>query len=452
MAKSKFLKTFKERGFLHQCTDEGALDNILHKAEKSGEGVPIYIGFDCTATSLHVGSLLQIMILRMLQECGHKPIVLLGGATTKIGDPSGKDESRPVLTDAAIEKNLAGIKSVIEKFLDFEKKYDAKTTKAFFVNNEEWISKLSLMGMMEFAAHFSVNRMLTFDSVKMRLERDKEMSLLEFNYMIYQAIDFVELNKNYGCRLQIGGSDQWGNIVNGVDLQRRIKKKLILDDMLGVKGKEAHEERIRRERGFDEKESLFGLTTPLITTSSGAKMGKTADGAVWLSEEKVLASDYWQFWRNTEDADVGRFLRIFTELKIDEIEKLEALEGAAINEAKIILANEATKICHGDNAAKLAAETAKKVFEEGGAGDALPEFEIAKAELEAGIPAFKLFVHAELAESNKAAKRLVQGGGARINDEKVADEGQMVTADAVNSDGIIKLSAGKKKHALVRMV
>lgn len=482
MSKSKFLKKFKERGFLQQCTDETALDEILYKAEQSGSGLPVYIGFDCTATSLHVGSLLQIMILRLLQQCGHKPIVLLGGATTKIGDPSGKDESRPVLTDEAIAKNLAGIRAVIEKFIDFEGKFDGKTSKAFLVNNEDWMSKLSSLELINIAGHFSVNKMLTFDSVKLRLERDSHLSLKEFLYMIVQAYDFVELNKKYGCRLQIGGSDQWGNIVNGIDLHASVCERITEEKVVNwneppPEGEDGFDCLLRNvpdlkndisnikglawrvSSDFDNQSTnlrwsyyypILGLTTPLIATASGAKMGKTADGAVWLSEDRVKPYDYWQFWRNSDDKDVGRFLRLFTELPVAEIEKLERLEGAEINKAKIVLANEATKICHGEAAARLAEDTARKVFEQGVAGDALPETELAKSELDAGVAVYKLFVDAGLAESNKAAKRLIQGGGARINDEKVTDETAVIGLDSA-VDGVIKLSAGKKKYALVRI-
>jgi tyrosyl-tRNA synthetase len=426
MSESKFLKLFNQRGFFHQVTDEEGLSAFLGDAEKKGTPAPVYIGFDCTATSLHVGSLVQIMILRWLQKSGHKPIVLLGGGTTKVGDPSGKDESRKMLSDADIHSNLLGIKAVISKFVDFEDKYDAKSNKAYLVDNDEWLSKLNYIQVLrEYGKHFSINKMLTFESVKLRLERESHLSFLEFNYMILQAIDFVKLYENYGCRLQIGGSDQWGNILNGIELGRKIN---------------------------NENAELFGLTTPLITTASGAKMGKTAQGAIWLSEDRVSPYDYWQFWRNTEDKDVGRFLRLFTEITIDEIEKLERLDGAEINQAKIVLANAATTICHGQDAAKEAEETARKTFEQGGFGDSLPVIELPKSELAEGVPAFKLLTLSGLAESGKAAKRLVQGGGAKINDAAIADEMRLITLSDINAEGVIKLSSGKKKHAIVKAV
>lgn len=413
-----FLNICKERGFFYQCTDENALGAAIKK-----DGISGYIGFDCTATSLHVGSLMQIMILRHMQKCGIKPIVLIGGGTTKIGDPSFRDESRPLLDDAGIAKNAAGIKKSLSKFIEFEDKFSATSNKAFMVNNDDWLAGLNYIEFLrDIGRHFSVNRMLSFDSVKLRMERDSHLSFLEFNYMILQGYDFTVLADKYNCRLQIGGSDQWGNIVNGIELGRRIG------------------------RG-----ELFGLTTPLIATSSGAKMGKTASGAVWLSEEMLSPYDYWQFWRNTEDADVGRFLRLFTELPIDEIRKLEALKDAEINNAKIILANEATKLCHGADAAKNAAETARKTFEQGAIGDDLPVIEIPKAELGEGIKAFTLLHRAGLAESGGAARRLIEGGGARINDEKISDPMQNISHSDLK-DGIIKISAGKKKHAVVKVI
>ncbi|MDA0782657.1 MAG: tyrosine--tRNA ligase [Rickettsiales bacterium] len=420
MAKSEFFKIFNERGFFHQCTDEDGLDKLL-----STKGQRVYIGFDCTATSLHVGSLIQIMILRWLQKCGHKPIVLLGGGTTKVGDPSGKDETRKLQTSDSIRKNMDGIKSLLGKFI----KFGGGDTDAILVNNDDWLGSLKYIDFLrDIGSHFSVNRMLSFESVKMRLDREQNLSFLEFNYMILQAYDFVELYNKHGCRVQIGGSDQWGNIINGIDLQKRLHPS------------------------EGEERNVYGLTTPLITTASGAKMGKTAQGAVWLTEDMVSPYDYWQFWRNTEDKDVGRFLRLFTELDIAEIEKLEALEGADINSAKIVLANEATKICHGEQAAKDSEETARKTFEQGGIGDSLPVVEIAKAELEIGIPAFKILMQAGLADSGKAAKRLIQGGGAKINDNKIEDEMINIGLGFINSDGVIKLSSGKKKHALVKAV
>lgn len=420
MAKSEFLKIFHERGFFHQCTDEKALDELLSK-----KGQVVYIGFDCTAASLHVGSLIQIMILRCLQKCGHKPIVLLGGGTTKVGDPSGKDETRKLQTSDGIAQNMAGIKKLMQKFI----KFGDGATDAILVDNDEWLGKLGYIDFLrDIGSHFSVNRMLAFDSVKMRLEREQNLSFLEFNYMLLQAYDFVELYNRYGCRLQIGGSDQWGNIVNGIDLQKRLHPA------------QGHQR------------DVYGLTTPLITTASGAKMGKTAQGAVWLTEDLLSPYDYWQFWRNTEDKDVGRFLRLFTELSIPEIEKLEMLQGADINSSKIVLANEATKICHGENAAVEAANTAQKTFEQGGIGDSLPVFEIAKSELAAGIPVFKILIQAGLADSGGAAKRLIQGGGGKINDNKIEDEMLNVDLTYLNNDGVIKLSSGKKKHALIKVV
>lgn len=413
MAQNDFISIFKERDFFHQCTDEDGLKALL-KENKSA----IYIGFDCTAPSLHVGSLVQIMILRWLQKCGHKPIVLLGGGTTKVGDPSGRDETRKILDEKGIAENMAGIKSLLEQFITFGN----AQSDAILVNNDDWLSGLQYIEFLrDIGKHFSVNKMLTFDSVKLRLEREQNLSFLEFNYMVLQAYDFVELYNKHNCRIQIGGSDQWGNIVNGIELGRR----------MGCK-------------------ELFGLTTPLITTASGAKMGKTAQGAVWLTADRFSPYDYWQFWRNTEDRDVGRFLKLFTELPIDEIKKLESLKDAEINEAKIVLANEATRICHGETAAIEAEQTAKKTFEEGSFGDDLPMVEITESELQSGIPAYKALQLSGLAESGGAAKRLIKGGGGRVNDVQFKDENQLVSLDDINNEGIIKLSAGKKKHALIR--
>ncbi len=397
---------------MHQCTNIDELDAAFAK-----KPVTAYIGFDCTARSLHVGSLMQIMILRRLQQAGHRPIVLMGGGTTKVGDPSGKDESRPVITDQIIQENMDGIKKVFEKFLTF----GDGPTDAIMVNNDDWLSELGYISFLrDYGRHFSINRMLTFDSVKLRLEREQSLSFLEFNYMILQAYDFVELKKRYDCSLQIGGSDQWGNIVNGTELGRRT------NDF-----------------------SLFGLTTPLLTTSSGAKMGKTAAGAIWLNEDMLSPYDYWQFWRNTEDADVGRFLKLFTELPLEEISKLEKLEGAELNEAKKILANECTKLAHGEEAASLAAETARKTFEMGQTADSLPTTEVPKADLEAGIPAFALFNKVGLSQSSSEARKLIKGGGARLNDEKIEDEKQVLSLSDLDSEGRIKLSAGKKRHHLI---
>ncbi len=410
-----------ERGFIHQQTDDSGLDAYLAEHEKNGTSGVAYIGFDCTANSLHVGSLLQIMTLRWFQQCGHKPIVLLGGGTTKIGDPSGKDESRKLLDDAAIEANKQGIRQNFESFINFDN--------AELVDNAEWIDKLNYPTFLrEVGRHFSVNRMLSMDSVNLRLEREQNLSFLEFNYMVFQAYDFTVLADKHNCRLQIGGSDQWGNITQGTELNRHLAS---------AKG--------------EENTKLFGLTTPLITSSSGAKMGKTAAGAVWLNPEMLSPYDYWQFWRNTEDADVGRFLRFFTDMPMDEIAKLEALEGAGINEAKKVLANAATAMLHGEQAALDAAVTAQKTFEQGTVGDDLPEFTVTQAELDEGIPAYKLWHTVELAESGKKARQLISGGGARLNDEKVENEMQLIKADAITAEGYAKLSAGKKKHAILRI-
>ncbi|MBF0354633.1 MAG: tyrosine--tRNA ligase [Alphaproteobacteria bacterium] len=406
--RSDFLNAAKARGYVHQCTDETQLDERLMAGV-----VPAYIGFDCTAPSLHVGSLVSIMLLRLLQKSGHKPIVLMGGGTTKVGDPSGKDESRKLLSDADIAANMAGIKTVFSRFLTFGN----GPTDAVMVNNADWLDQLSYITFLrEYGCHFTINRMLTFDSVKMRLEREQPLTFLEFNYMILQAYDFVELAGRHGCLLQMGGSDQWGNIVNGVELGRRAK---------------GHE--------------LFGLTTPLLTTSSGAKMGKTAAGAVWLNPDMLPPYDYWQFWRNTEDGDVGRFLRLFTELPEDEINRLETQEGSGINEAKKILANEATRMAHGEEAALAAAETARKTFEEGTMGEDLPTISLSGEET-----VYALLVKAGLAASNGEARRLIKGGGVKLNDVAVTDEMKKLTPADLAS-GPAKLSAGRKKHALVKL-
>ncbi len=411
--KSDFMNVLHERGYVHQCTDAAALD------DRAANGiVTAYIGFDCTADSLHVGSLLQIMLLRRLQMTGHRPIVLMGGGTTKVGDPSGKDSARQLLSDAQIAANMAGIRSVFEKFLSF----GDGPADAAMANNADWLDSLAYVDFLrEYGRHFTINRMLTFDSVRLRLDREQPLTFLEFNYMILQAYDFVELARRYDCSLQLGGSDQWGNIVNGVELGRRV-----------------------------EQRELFGLTSPLIATASGAKMGKTAQGAVWLNADRLGAYDYWQFWRNTEDADVGRFLRLFTDLPLDDIARLEALEGAEINEAKKVLATAATAMLHGREAAEAAAETARRTFEEGKLGGDLPVFEVPASDLERGIPAFDLFRRAGLATSGGEARRLIKGGGARVNDTQVKDENAPIGADALNADGSIKLSAGKKRHVLVR--
>lgn len=411
--RSAFLKAVSERGFLNQCTDPEGLDACLSQ----GTPMPAYIGFDCTADSLHVGSLLPIMLLRHLQKSGHKPIVLMGGGTTRVGDPSGKDEARKLLSDEDIARNMAGIKTVFSKFLAF----GDGPTDALMINNADWLNTINYIDFLrDYGRHFSVNRMLSFDSVKLRLDREQPLSFLEFNYMILQAYDFLELSRRVGCRMQMGGSDQWGNIVNGVELGRRI----------------------------DARE-LFGLTVPLMTTASGAKMGKTAQGAIWLNADRLSPWDYWQFWRNTEDADVVRFLKLFTELPIDEIERLGRLHGSEINEAKKILATEATRLAHGAEAAAEAAETARRTFEDGAAADTLPSLDIPKAELDAGIPVFALFVRAGLAASNGEARRLIKGGGARVNDQPLTNELEPITSGHLH-DGAIKLTAGKKRHLLVK--
>jgi len=420
--KSEFINQVTTRGFMHQCTDLDALDDLA-----AGGPVTAYIGFDCTAPSLHAGSLVSIMLLRLFQQTGHKPIVLMGGGTTKVGDPSGKDESRQLLDDAAIAANMAGIQQVFAKYLTF----GDGPTDAIMVNNAEWLDELQYVPFLrDYGRLFSVNRMLSFDSVKLRLEREHHLSFLEFNYMILQAYDFAELAKRYGCALQMGGSDQWGNIVNGVELGRRVREDPTL--------------------GGDMGRHLYGLTTPLLTTSSGAKMGKTADGAVWLNADMLSAYDYWQYWRNTEDADVGRFLKLFTELPLDEIARLEALKGVDVNEAKKVLADAVTALCHGEDAALEARATAEKTFEQGLADAGLPTFDIPADELQAGIPAFELLVRAGLCQSNGEARRLVRGGGAKVNDTQIGDETQSIGTGDMDGAGVIKLSAGKKRHVLVR--
>ena len=411
--KSDFLRSLEARGYIHQVTHLEALDELA--AERT---ITAYVGFDCTADSLHVGNLVSIMLLRRLQQSGHRPIVLMGGGTTKIGDPSGKDESRKLLTEAQIQANMDSIKRIFGQFLTFGE----GPADALMVNNADWLDQLKYIELLrDIGPHFTINRMLTFDSVRLRLDREQPLTFLEFNYMVLQAYDFLELARRHDCVLQMGGSDQWGNIVNGVELARR------------------HEGR-----------GLYGLTTPLITTASGAKMGKTAEGAVWLNPERLSAYDYWQFWRNTEDADVGRFLRLFTELPENEVARLEGLEGAEINDAKKILASAATRLCHGDAATREAEATAKKVFEAGGTGEALPTIEVPAAELTAGIAAYALLARAGLAESNGAARRLIKGGGARLNDQVIRDETRSIGSDDLSAEGVIKLSAGKKRHALVK--
>ncbi|TVQ83274.1 MAG: tyrosine--tRNA ligase [Micavibrio sp.] len=411
---SEFLNILNGRGFIHQCSDFEALDKKL-----AAGSVTAYIGFDATATSLHIGNLLGIMMLRWFQKCGHKPITLMGGGTSKVGDPSGKDESRNLLTEVDIQKNIDGIKTVFDRFLDYKNGKNA----ALMVNNDDWLSDLKYIEFLrDYGRHFSVNRMLTMESVKLRLEREQSLSFLEFNYMILQGYDFLELNRKYGCTLQMGGSDQWGNIINGVELVRRA----------------------------DAKE-VFALTCPLLLDSEGRKMGKTAAGeAVWLNADKMAPYDYYQYWRNAADADVGKLLRLFTELPLQEIEKLEKLKGAEINEAKKILAFESTKLCHCETTAKMAEDTARKTFEEGRAGGALPTVTVTRADLEKGIPVFVLLKDAGLVASGGEARRLIKGGGAKLNDEKITQEDRAVTAADLLADGTIKISAGKKKHAIVR--
>ncbi len=407
MTLSPFLTEAVARGFIAQCTDLDGLDAALRAGRLGG-----YIGFDATADSLHVGSLVQIMLLRLLARHGHDPVVILGGGTTRIGDPSGKDEARRMLNDAEIQRNCEEIRKVLAPFL----------SGARFVNNADWLDGLLYIDMLrEVGPHFSINRMLTFDSVKLRLEREQPLSFLEFNYMILQSYDFRELYRRHGVRLQMGGSDQWGNIVSGIDLARRT-----------------------------DGTTLFGLTTPLITTSSGAKMGKTAKGAVWLTAGRLSAYEYWQFWRNVEDADVGRFLRLFTELPLEEIAVLERAEGAALNAAKKRLATAATALAHGEAAALAAEETARRTFEQGAAADTLPGITVPEAELAAGLTLVSLLVTSGLCASNGEARRLIRGGGARVNDVAVADEAHRVTLAALR-EGAVKLSAGKKQHRLVRI-
>ncbi len=415
--RSEFLETVSQRGFIQQCTDDAALDALLADAPSPRTA---YIGFDCTADSLHVGSLVPIMLLRWFQKCGHRPIVLMGGGTTRVGDPSGKDDTRQILGDDEITHNMDGIKRIFSQFLTF----GPGPTDAVMDNNADWLDALEYIPFLrEYGRHFSVNRMLGFDSVKLRLEREQPLSFLEFNYMVLQAYDFLELARRRDCALQMGGSDQWGNIVGGIELARRVDGR-----------------------------TLHGLTSPLITTASGEKMGKTAQGAVWLNRERLSAYQYYQFWRNTADPDVGRFLRLFTELPMAEIAGLAALQDREINDAKKTLAFEATKLCHGEAAAAGAAETARATFEDGGLGDALPGIELTRAELEAGVPAFELLLRTGLAASKGAARRLIRGGGGRINDAVVETETRTVTLADINKDGVIKLSAGRKRHALIHPV
>lgn len=413
--KSDFLQVLAEREFIHQISEPEALD-----ARAASSTLTAYIGFDCTAASLHVGSLLPIMMLYWMQQTGHRPIALMGGGTTRVGDPSGKDESRRILTDADIERNLSGIRAIFSKFL----KFGDGPKDAIMANNADWLNALNYIDFLrDVGRHFSVNRMLTFDSVKLRLDRQQELSFLEFNYMILQAYDFVELNRRHGCVLQMGGSDQWGNIVSGIDLGRR---------MLNAQ--------------------LFALTTPLITTSSGAKMGKTAAGAVWLDAELLSPYDYWQYWRNTEDGDVARFLKLFTVLPLAEIARLAALQGQEINEAKKVLATEATAMVHGRTAADAAADTARRTFEEGTLAQTLPTIEVERAALESGLGVLAAFVKAGLVTSNGEARRQIKGGGLKVNDATVTDEKMVLAPAALTPEGVIKLSLGKKRHVLLKPV
>ena len=412
--KSDFLQTLQARGYIHQITHPAELD-----AAAAGGVVTGYIGFDATAPSLHVGSLIQIMMLRRLQQAGGKPIVLMGGGTTKVGDPTGKDASRPQLTDETIQSNIASIRTVFENFLTF----GDGPTDAVMLDNDAWLSGYGYVQFLrDYGVHFTVNRMLAFDSVKLRLEREQPMTFLEFNYMLMQSVDFLELNRALGCTLQMGGSDQWGNIVSGVDLVRRVDHK-----------------------------AAFGLTTPLLTTASGGKMGKTAQGAVWLNAEQLSPYDYWQFWRNVDDADVGKFLRLFTDLPLDEVARLEALDGAAINDAKKTLADAATTMLHGADAAEHARGAAEAAFEQGKLSVDLPTVELPRDEV-IGAMIAAVTARAGLTASNGEARRLAQGGGLRLNDEVIADGARLIEAGDVNADGVMKLAAGKKKIVLVRPV
>jgi tyrosyl-tRNA synthetase len=411
---SSFLKVMSERNFIHQVTDLKGLDALL-----SAKAMVAYIGFDCTADSLHVGSLVQIMMLRHFQKCGHRPIVLMGGGTTKVGDPSGKDDARQLLSDQEIEKNKSGIKAIFEKYLSF----GDGPTDAIMCDNDEWLSGLEYIKFLrEYGRHFSVNRMLSFDSVKLRLDREQPLSFLEFNYMILQAYDFLELSRRFDCSLQMGGSDQWGNIVNGVELARRIDQR-----------------------------SIFGLTTPLVTTASGAKMGKSAQGAIWLNSDRLSPYEFWQYWRNTDDEDVIHFLKLFTELPLDEITKLSALEGNELNEAKKILAHEVTRLCHGLDTANSAAESARRTFEEGSIGRDLPFIKINKNDLEEGVWVIEAMRNLSLIKSNGEGRRLIANGGARVNDRVIKDPEKHLKTPDVSTEGIIKLSVGKKRHALLKV-
>ncbi len=416
--KSDFLNVLANRGFIHQVSEPEALDELARSSTITG-----YIGFDCTAPSLHIGSLLPIMLLYWLQLTGHRPIALMGGGTTRVGDPSGKDESRRLLTDDVINENLKGIRAIFARFLRFGDGANNAANGAVMANNADWLNTLNYIDFLrDVGRHFSINRMLAFDSVKLRLERQQELSFLEFNYMILQAYDFVELYRRYGCVLQMGGSDQWGNIVSGIDLGRRLHKA-----------------------------QLFALTSPLITTSSGAKMGKTAAGAVWLNAELVSPYEYWQFWRNSDDADVDRFLKLFTVLPLDEIERLAALKDGEINEAKKVLATEATRMVHGPAAAEEAAATARTTFEEGGVGANLPTIEISGGDLTRGYRLIEAAVLAGFVSSNGEARRLIRAGGLKVNDETIDDEGRLLTPENLTPERVIKLSLGKKRHALLKI-
>ena len=418
--KSAFIQEITARGFIHQATDIDNLDKILFNENN----IPAYIGFDCTAPSLHVGSLIQIMLLRWYQKSGHKPIVLLGGGTTLVGDPSGKDESRKLLTNEIIEQNSRGIENVFKKFINF----DNKENSAVMVNNAEWLTKLNYIDFLrDFGKHFSINRMLGFDSVKLRLDREQTLSFLEFNYMILQGYDFYELKKRYNCILQMGGSDQWGNIINGIELHRRVNVK-------------------------EEKSNLFGLTSPLITTASGLKMGKTADGAIWLNPDLCSPWDYWQFWRNTEDKDVIKFLKLFTEISIEEINKLNMLQGAEINEAKIILANAATSLLHGEEEKNKALKTAKSIFENIGDEKNIPIIYYSAEQILNDLSILECMIENNyLATSKSEARRLIRGSAVKMNDITIKDENRKITKIDFDNQKQIKLSAGKKKHILIKI-
>ncbi|MCH9807041.1 MAG: tyrosine--tRNA ligase [Alphaproteobacteria bacterium] len=413
--KSEFLEILTSRGYIHQTSDTDGIDDLARDGK-----LVAYVGYDCTAPSLHVGSLISIMMLHWLQQTGNKPVVLLGGGTTRVGDPSGKDETRALRTIEEIDDNKAQLQSVFARLLQFG---DGKTD-ALMVDNADWLAKLNYIEFLrDVGRHFSVNRMMSMDSVKLRLDREQELSFIEFNYMLLQSYDFAELARRIGCNMQMGGSDQWGNIVLGIDLGRRMG---------------THQ--------------LYGLTCPLLTTASGAKMGKTAQGAIWLNETQLPAYDYWQYWRNTEDADVGRFLRLFTTLPLDEIARLEALDGSEINEAKKVLATEATALLHGREQAERSAETARLTFEKGTLAADLPTVEIATTDLQAGIGVLDAFVRADLAKSNSEARRQIKGGALKVNGKAVSDEKSKITSDHLGDDGVIKLSFGKKRHVLLRPV